>query len=369
MGLRLIRGRLTGVKAVLPGLACMALLGACGGVEPGHPHVTPALPKKASATTTQPASAATSTGAADLTPRALEAALATAVQATGEQDGKVQVAVLDDGWTKPLLLGQDLHSQMRLWSLSKAVVATALLRETYARGEQASALEPYLERALTRSDNCAMRELTLDLQRDTGGLGGARNAISAVLARAGASIDFTRLQSDQEGAVCLTSGYPDLTPAYTHRSALLLGTATWRIDDAVLFMRALDAGLENPSGRPYPGSEVLAMMGREKQPSREPLAGTLTAPPSWGAGDVFRAACWHLAYKAGWGGAQAHIPWLGAQMGAVSLPGGARLSFAVAVHPFAQPIDDDPGHTVAPQGISRVLRALRGALLQVGACA
>jgi hypothetical protein len=304
-----------------------------------------------------------------LTPTALRAALAATVRSVIANDGTVQMAVMADWWSRPLTLGTDLSKRMRLWSLSKPVVATALLRERERRGESTADLDLYLERALERSDNCAMRELTLDLQDATGGIDGARRAISQTAMLAGASVDLEPAQKDREGSVCLTSGEDDLTPTWAHRLALLVGTSTWTITDAVRFVRGLAIGAPDLVGRPSISATVLRLMRKPKMNSEEPLAGTFTVAPDWGAGDAFSNRCWHLAYKAGWGGAQAHIPWLGAQIGTVTLPDIGSVAFAVAVHPYEQPPDDDPGQTTVPKAIALVLTALRHALEDSGVCA
>jgi hypothetical protein len=293
---------------------------------------------------------------------ALRAALSGAVQKVTERYGTAQVAVMLDSWTQPLLLGEQLANPMRLWSLSKPVVAMALLRQREERGSGTTDLALYLERAMRRSDNCAMRELTIKLQEETGGIAGARAAIEETVGLGGAAVKIANAQTDTEGSVCISPTYAGLSPSFAHRRALLAGTATWTIDDAIHFVHGLQTGVLDVSGHPSISARVLGLMRLTKEASDEPLAGHLTAPPTWGAGDVFAAPCWNVAYKAGWGGAQAHIPWLASQIGSVALAGGHQLDFAVAVHPYTQPPDDDPGLTDAPQAISLVLRALRAYL-------
>jgi hypothetical protein len=299
----------------------------------------------------------------------LERSMAPAIADVSRHDGTVQAAVMLDTWHRPLVLGEQLTNPMRLWSLSKAIVAVALLRERERLGIHDDGLEPYLERALERSDNCAMRELTVDLQDAAGGIAGARRAIAEVVTLAGGTINIETAQTDREGAVCLSPSYRDLTPGFAKRTALLAGTATWTIADAIDFIHGLEAGTADLPEQPSVSRLVLNLMRDPKRPSREPSAGKLVATPSWGAGEVFASSCWRLAYKGGWGGAQAHIPWLATQMGAVGLPKGHTLAFVLAVHPYEQPIDDDPGHTTAPQGISHVLAALRRRLSALGGCA
>lgn len=365
--------RVSGGAARFPAAVCSSfcLLIACtgcgsGGPAKNSPRVERMPDGKASASATvRHTSDNDPTGPSRYS---LRAALVPAVNEVTAHEGTVQAAVMLDTWSQPLVLGEQLSTPMRLWSLSKAVVAVALLRARERLGQRDDDLQPYLERALERSDNCAMRDLTVNLQDTTGGIAGARRAIAEVVGRAGATIDLASAQTDRVGAVCLSPSYPDLSPGFATRTALLVGTATWTIADAIDFMHSLEAGSEDLPGHPSVGRVVLGLMRQPKRPSREPLAGTLTAIPSWGAGEVFRSACWQLAYKGGWGGAQAHIPWLASQMGVVALPDGHTLTFAVAVHPYEQPIDDDPGHTTAPRGISEVLRSLRGSLSTPGGC-
>jgi hypothetical protein len=290
---------------------------------------------------------------------ALQTALSGAVKGVAERYGTVQVAVMLDSWQHPLLLGEQLAKPMRLWSLSKAVLGGTLLRWREQHDAGTGDLALYLERALQRSDNCAMRELTIKLQDDTNGIGGARAAIESTPQLAGASVDITNAQTDTKGNVCMSPTYPGLSPSFAHRRALLVGTATWTINDAIHFVHGLQAGALDLSGHPSVGELLLRLMRLPKEPSDEPLAGHLTVAPTWGAGEVFSARCWDVAYKAGWGGAQAHIPWLASQIGTVALAGGHHVAFAVAVHPYTQPPDDDPGLTDAPRAISLVLGALR----------
>jgi CubicO group peptidase (beta-lactamase class C family) len=289
----------------------------------------------------------------------LQATLSDVVQQATNRYGTVQVAVMLDSWRHPLLIGEQLAKPMRLWSLSKAVVATALLRQREQRDAGTGDLALYLERALQRSDNCAMRELTIKLQDDTGGIEGARSAIKETTALTGATVDIANAQTDTEGSVCISPTYAGLSSSFAHRRALLAGTAIWTINDAIHFVHGLQTGALNVSGQRSVAEMVLALMRLRKEPSDEPAAGPLKAPSEWGAGDVFAAPCWNIAYKAGWGGAQAHIPWLASQIGTVALADGHHLAFAIAVHPNAQPPDDDPGLTDAPQAISLVLGALR----------
>jgi hypothetical protein len=281
---------------------------------------------------------------------------ARSVEAT---DGVVQMGLMLGSSPRTVLVGQRLDEQLRLWSLSKPLVAVTLLRDEGADASRlATELRVYLARSLRRSDNCAQRYITLRLQQLTGSIAAAENAIAQMLALSGAHANLAASQTDTLGAACVTSSYEGLPAAYVPLRALLVGTATWTIGDAVHFVHALSDGFDTGAGRTA-SRIVLGLMHEPKLASVEPGAGDLLATPGWGAGQVFTAPCWRLAYKAGWGGAQAHIPWLGAQIGTISLPHRQTLQFAVAVHPYVQPPDDDPGRTTVPAGIVAMLTTLR----------
>lgn len=280
-------------------------------------------------------------------------------------DGTVQMAVMLDSWSEPVVVGEDLHSQMRLWSLSKPLVALTLLRTAGPQAsELANGLSLYLDRSLQRSDNCAQRYLTIRLQDAVGGIPQAEDALSHTLALSGASADVGLSQTDTLGATCVTSSYQGLPTSYVARRALLVGTATWTISDAIRFIHGLSSDATANDASAAASKIILATMRRPKLAGIEPGASILTAPPDWGAGQAFSGHCWNLAYKAGWGGADAHIPWVGSQVGVVSLPDHQSLAFAVAVHPYRQPPNDDPGLTTVPAGITTMLSALRGELTQ-----
>jgi hypothetical protein len=307
----------------------------------------------------------------ELSPAALQSDLSPALAEVAAHYGTVQLALLADWWPKPHVMGQDVAPRMRLWSLSKPIVALALLRTRELRGQPLDGFDPYLEQALERSDNCAMRELTIDLQNATGSIASARHTITEVVGLSGASLDLRPIQEDRNGAICLSGAHPQLSASFGDKLALLVGTARWQVSDAVLFVRGLLTGAADAPGTPSASKIVLRLMRKPKLVDEEPLAGALKAPPDWGAGEVFSEPCWHLAYKAGWGGAQAHVAWLGAQMGVLALREGHSIEFAVAVHPYVQPPDDDPGETDVPRATRLVLNALRAGVERAGlsACA
>lgn len=366
MRLSVARGRRAGGLALL---VTAASITGCGGVsQPRHVRGAPASASGPSRAQERDPEAGSLSA---LSPSQLQHDVSSALGSVAARFGTVQLALLADWWPEPLVMGQDATSRMRLWSLSKPVVALALLRARELQGQSLDDLDPYLEQALERSDNCAMRELTLDLQHATGSMSGARDAITEVVELSGGSLDVRPIQEDRKGGVCLSGGDAELSAGFSDRLALLVGTARWRIVDAVRFVSGLVKGAADVRGDPSASEIVLRLMREPKLVDEEPMAGALKAPPDWGAGEVFSEPCWHLAYKAGWGGAQAHIAWLGAQMGVLALRGRRSIAFAVAVHPYVQPPDDDPGETDVPRATRHVLEVLRGALERSGlsACA
>jgi hypothetical protein len=283
--------------------------------------------------------------------------------------GTVQAAVMMDNWNQPVLAGQRLGDEMRPWSMVKAVTAVTLFSERAATGRSTAGVEEPLTRALTRSDNCAQREMTVQLERDLGGgLAATGATIRATLAKAGATIDVGIAQHNAMGQYCITPTYKGLPAADANYPALLLGTTHWHVRDAIRFVHALRGGTAFGATA---SQKVLATLRLPKRNSQEPGAeAQLTAAPSWGAGAAFGASCWHLAYKAGWGG-HAQGRFLAGQIGAVDLPGGRWIAFAVMFHPTAQPPSDDPGLAHADQALDSVLGSLKVQLKQKfkGSCA
>jgi hypothetical protein len=283
--------------------------------------------------------------------------------------GTVQAAVMMDNWNAPVLAGGRLGDQMRPWSMVKAVTAVTLFSTRLERGASTANVEEPLQRALTRSDNCAQRAMTVQLERDLGGnLAATAATIRAMLARAGAAIDVGAAQRNADGRYCITPTYKGLPAADASYPALLLGTTHWRVRDAIRFVH----GLRGQTVFGTAASQtVLATLRLPKRNSQEPGAeAQLTAKPSWGAGTVFGARCWRVAYKAGWGG-HAQGRFLAGQIGAVDLPGGRWIAFAVMFHPTTQPPSDDPGLARADQALASVLGSLKQELKQRfrGSCA
>jgi hypothetical protein len=241
----------------------------------------------------------------------------------------------------------------------KAVTATTLLRTR--NGSTAGVVEP-LTRALTRSDNCAQRELTVQLERTLkGSLSQARIAIRNTLQQAGGDMDVDVAQQNNQGQYCITPTYKGLPAADAGFPALLLGTTHWHVADAIRFIHALR---QRTVYGPASSDAVLKTLRLAKRNSQEPGAEKqLTAAPGWGAGTVFSARCWQVAYKAGWGG-HTQGRFLAGQIGTVELPMGHWVAFAVMFHPSVQPPSDDPGLAHANVAVESVLGALKTALHQ-----
>jgi hypothetical protein len=135
--------------------------------------------------------------------------------------------------------------------------------------------------------------------------------------------------------------------------ALLLGTSTWTVSDAVRFAYALGHG---EYGRA--GTEVMTLMREPKLPSGEAPPGDHTADPDWGAGKAL--ASYRPAYKAGWGGVQ-HGNFLAGQIAVFDLHG-RTVAVAAMFHPSEQPDRDDPGRTAAPRAVETMFAAVAHAL-------
>jgi hypothetical protein len=285
--------------------------------------------------------------------------LAEAVRSGPRNDGEVEVAVMLDGWTDPLVAaskGGSPRRWMRAWSMSKVFTAVALLRGL-GWGDRAGTpltpeVEQAVERALTRSENCRQRRVVLELQRVSGGTpAGARSAVRRVLERAGASGAGVATQVQAPEPLCAEylaslSELPD-----PQAQTLLLGTSTWTVGDAARFTHALGAGEFGHAISRY----LLALMRRPKERSSEAKPIDYTASLSWGAGAAFGAS--PVAYKAGWGGTQQGA-FLAGQIVVVHLPDGSEAGVSVAFHPRLQPLRDDPGLTRAPAAVAEALRPL-----------
>lgn len=351
-------GRARRRRAAFLGLAAAALVGIALGLRFGADGSEPAGPGPARPATVPIAERSPAEpGAA-----AIERALRRGVGAAAALGGEVEAAAMLDGWPEPLVEASepiDRSRRMRMWSMSKVVTMIALLRERGwgARLGRATSLEvdEALHGAIVRSENCRQRRVVLELERFAGGTAAAREAIEGVLQDAGAEAWIGSTAETPE-PLCLP--YLESQEQVTDplAPALLLGTSTWRVEDAV---RLVDALGDSAYGAVL-SDRVLDLMRAPKLASREVVEGELTAPLGWGAGSAF-AGLDH-AYKAGWGGAL-NGDFLAGQIALVTLPDGRRLSIAAMFHPDAQPARDDPGITAAPQAIELVMDSLREAVL------
>ena len=312
-----------------------------------------------------PAPTPGSTDAGEAAPSAgelqLAAALRRGVARAADLGGSVEAAAMVDRSSSPIVATSEPRGPnryMRMWSMSKVATMVALLRELKwgdRAGEATSAeVDDALLGAVTRSENCRQRRIVLELQRLAGGVEGARRAMADVFARAGGRPHIDA-ETEAPEPHCIPflesqSELPDpLAPA------LLLGTSTWRVTDAVRLAHALatDAYGEAVSRR------ALDLMRAPKQPSRESPPGELTAPLDWGAGVAFAGL--EPAFKAGWGGSQ-NGNFLAGQLAVVPIAGGDRLAIAVMFHPDVQPSRDDPGITAAPSALQTVMVSVRSSL-------
>jgi hypothetical protein len=275
-----------------------------------------------------------------LSTEALLGALRSAVDP--ERDGTVQAAVQVQG-QQPVVRTQGQAERMRMWSMSKVPTAIAALREIDDRSPE---LDAALEDAIVRSGNCAQRRVVLELQRATGGTEGAGAAIAKVFDEAEApTVEVPREAMPPEDDSC-RDGSHDVSG-----DAPQVGASTWTIADAVAFADALGTGVYGDEGR-----EVLELMRREKEPSPDldNPEQEYTADPDWGAGRALEE--WDPAYKAGWGGVLDGM-FVAGQIAIVEV-GGRSVAMAVAYRPHAQPQNNDPGKTEAPEAIEAVFREL-----------
>jgi hypothetical protein len=280
------------------------------------------------------------------------------VSAAAALGGSVEAAAIGNGWPDPAVETSEAAGRSRMWSMSKVATMIALLRllgwgERPGRPVQPE-VEEALQGAIRRSENCRQRRVVLELERLAGGAAGARAALAAVFRAAGARARIGSAREAPESS-CVPYLETQHGVADPLAPALLLGTSTWRIGDAVRLAGALSAGT---FGKAI-SQRVLALLRAPKLPSREVPAGELTAPLNWGAGRAF--AGFDPAYKAGWGGSM-NGNFLAGQIAVVSLPGGRRLALAVMFHPDEQPTRDDPGITAAPAALELVMRAVRKAI-------
>ena len=191
----------------------------------------------------------------------------------------------------------------------------------------------------------------LELQRLSGGTAAAREALQAVFRDAGAEVRVgTQIAPPEENCVEYLDTQADLAEPLA--PALLLGTSTWRVGDAVRLVHALSLDTYGAAV----SHDVLGLMRLPKLPSREVKPGELTASLDWGAGESLPKG---TPYKAGWGGSL-NGNFLAGQIALADLPGIGRASLVAVFHPDHQPSRDDPGITASSQALDAIFSSLGG---------
>jgi hypothetical protein len=291
----------------------------------------------------------------------IEAALGRGVRRSAALGGSVEAAAMLGPWSEPAVAASEpdgVEREMRMWSMSKVVTLVTLLRERGwgdEPGEPLSAeVRSALLAAITRSENCPQRRIVLELQQAAGSPEAARAAVAETLRRAGAGVEVSsEVEGPDPSCIAYLEGEHGIADPLA--PALLLGTSTWRVGDAVRFAHALRAGVYGKAIRDY----ALTLMRAPKERSREVAPSEFTAPLDWGAGRAFAGL--DPAYKAGWGGTQ-QGEFMAGQIALVDLPRGGWAAVAVMFHPSSQPPVDDPGLTVAPRGLELTMGSLAAAL-------
>ena len=268
--------------------------------------------------------------------------------------GRTEAAVWVSGWPSPIVSGATAPS--RMWSMAKPIAAIALRRlATTTDITPSVAVEDAIRRAIQRSENCRQRRVVLELQTLAGSPTAAAAAVARVLRDAGASATVASA-TETADPMCtdyLLSAAPGA--ASPLRPALLLGTSTWTIRDAVAFAHALADGRFGVAG-----TAVTQLMRHPKLPSEETPRGDYSAPLDWGAGRSLQQ--WNPAYKAGWGGSR-QGDFLAGQIAFITFHG-TPVALAAIFHPNKQPERDDPGQTEAPAAIETVFQAVAHRLEQ-----
>lgn len=267
---------------------------------------------------------------------------------------QVQAGAWIAGRPEPVFAGVDLDRRMRLWSMSKPFAAIVALRTIRPWPDW---LKPALEDMILRSENCPMRELMVELQRRDGSVEAARHAL-AELFRAGGG-EGTAIASEVEppDPDCRRRLERDGISS-PDAGALLMGTSTWTVDDAVHMIHALASGRFDAEGE-----QLLALMRQPKAASEEIAdPGEYTADSAWGAGRALDGL--DPAYKPGWGGTPQGEFMVG-QLVVVPTTS-PTIAIAVMVHPHVQPAVDDPGRTIGPQAVEMVLRSIRPLIPRLG---
>lgn len=288
----------------------------------------------------------------------LAADLQHGVDAAAALGGTAEGAIMLDGWRTPVIASSEARGEgrfMRMWSMSKVATMIAVLRGLdWGRqpGRPISAeLDEALHGAITRSENCRQRRVVLELQRLSGGSAAAREALQDVFRNADAEVRVgTQIASPEENCIEYLNTQTDLAEPLA--PALLLGTSTWRVGDAVRLVHALSIDTYGAAI----SHEVLGLLRLPKLPSREVKAGELTAPLDWGAGESLSKG---TAYKAGWGGSL-NGNFLAGQIALADLPEIGRAALVVVFHPDKQPSRDDPGITASPEALDGIFSSLGG---------
>jgi hypothetical protein len=288
----------------------------------------------------------------------LAAELRDGVDSAAALEGTAEAAIMLDGWRSPVMASSEAHGEdrfMRMWSMSKVATMVAVLRGLGWGHRPGRPISPELDEALhgaiTRSENCRQRRVVLELQHLSGGTAAAREAIQAVFRDADAEVRVgTQIAPPEANCVEYLDTQTELAEPLA--PALLLGTSTWRVGDAVRFVRALSIDTYGAAI----SREVLGLMRLPKLPSREVKAGELTAPLDWGAGESLPK---ETAYKSGWGGSL-NGNFLAGQIALADLPGIDRAALVSVFHPDEQPSRDDPGVTAAPAALDAIFSALGG---------
>ena len=288
----------------------------------------------------------------------LAAELQGGVDAAAARGGTAEAALMLDGWRTPVIASSEARGEgrfMRMWSMSKVATMVAVLRGLGWGRRPGRPISPELDQALhgaiTRSENCRQRRVVLELQRLSGGTAAAREALSEVFRAAGGDVRVgTQIAPPEANCIGYLNTQTELAEPLA--PALLLGTSTWRVGDAVRLAHALSIGTYGAAI----SHQVLDLMRLPKLPSREVKAGELTAPLDWGAGESLPTG---TAYKAGWGGSL-NGNFLAGQIALTDLPGVGRAALVAAFHPDQQPSRDDPGITAAPEALDAIFSALGG---------
>jgi hypothetical protein len=279
----------------------------------------------------------------------------------------ISVAAMAAGWQRPIVLGN--VGTFRLWSVSKAVTATAVLETAAAKGVSIDPVEKRaMVAALTESDNCAQRRTVVTLQQEAGGPVAAAAAFRGVLQQAGGNatgpttaVPYTEVE-DGECDQYMAANVGRSTLAQIEQPALQLGTFEWNLRDAVRFAYALGSGRFGDAG-----AQVLRWMRRPKARATEgsvlDYTSPLDLPPSGGR----FPQSWRPAYKGGWGGHE-EDNFISEQIDILEISG-STVALAAVYFPSVQPPSDDPGLTSAPEALESVFNAAKNELARLSTTA